>query len=287
MGKEHKYMWMIFLQSVLYGFMDIISKQVYQVMPIYCFLFLRYVLASGIMLLLWGKVIVSELKAVKIKTYIVPGVCMSCAFIFSNLALQYTTATNVSFIRSLSALLAPVLLLLFKKQKYKKTDIILQVFMLIGLYFLCAKGGLHGFGLGEMLALIAALLVAGSLVFGKDSLCHISAVSLSFVQALLAVIVCGVMSVATQSIGYATDAGSLQIVLSLIYAAVGCTIGGYMLQNVALKHISSKIVGMIQCVYPIATAVIAYFVLGERLSPLGIVGAILIIISVFLESVFD
>lgn len=65
--------------------------------------------------------------------------------------------------------------------------------MLIGLYLLYFKGGLGQFGLGEVLTLIAATLVAGSLVFGKSALQHISAKTLSFVQTVLALFFCGVL----------------------------------------------------------------------------------------------
>ena len=209
---------------------------------------------------------------------------MSCAFIFSNLALQRTTATNVSFLRSLSAIMVPVLLLAVFHQKYRRKDIIIQILMIVGLYLLCMKGGFHGIGLGELLALVAALLVAGSLVFGKSALQSISAVSLSFVQTILSVFVCGAMCVLTDSAGYLSRALDWKIVLALLYAAVGCTIGGYMLQNTALRHISSRITGMVQCLYPVATAAIAYFVLSER--P-GMVGAAVIIVAILLESAWD
>lgn len=79
------------------------------------------------------------------------------------------------------------------KQKYEKKEPFLQMAMLIGLYLLCAKGGLGQFGLGEVLTLIAATLVAGSLVFGKSALQHISAKMLSFVQTVLALFFCGVL----------------------------------------------------------------------------------------------
>ena len=278
---------MIVLQSVLYGAMDVISKLVYQIMPVYSFLFLRYVLASVIMLLIWHKTILSELKTARARSYILPSLCMSCAFIFSNLALQHTTATNVSFIRSLSAILVPVLLLLFFRQKYRRKDIMIQVLMVLGLYLLCIKGGFHGVGLGEALAFLAALLVAGSLVLGKQSLQSISAVSLSFAQTILSVLVCGMMCVLTNVLPYVKQAFDWKILLALTYAAIACTIGGYMLQNIALKHISSKIAGMVQCLYPVATAGIAYFVLDERLSLLGMIGAAIIIIAVLLESSGD
>ena len=278
------YIWLIVLQSVLYGIMDIISKLAYQEMSVYCFLFLRYVLATGLMLLFWRKQIVSELKAARLTDYLVPGLCMSCAFIFSNLALKFTAATNMSFIRSLSALIAPILAFLFFKQKYGKKEPFLQFAMLIGLYLLCAKGGLGQFGLGEMLALIAATLVAGSLVFGKSALQHISAKTLSFVQTALAVFFCGIAAAVTNSLQDVMQAGSATMLLYLLYAAIGCTIAGYMLQNVALEHISAKQVGIVQCLYPIATALAAFLVLGEVLTPAGIAGAVIITVCVLLEN---
>ena len=287
METKQKYIAMIVLQSILYGAMDIISKLVYHSMPVYSFLFLRYVLAAAIMLLIWHKTILRELKAANAKEYILPGLCMSCAFIFSNLALQRTTATNVSFLRSLSAVLVPVLLLVFFHQKYRRKDVVIQMLMIVGLYLLCMKGGFHGIGPGELLALIAALLVAGSLIFGKSALRSISAVSLSFVQTLLSVFVCGAMCILTDSASYLPRAFDWKIVLALLYAAIACTIGGYMLQNIALKHISSKVTGMVQCLYPVATAAIAYFVLHERLTLPGMVGAAVIIVSILLESAWN
>ena len=279
------YIWLIVLQSILYGIMDVVSKQAYQTMSVYCFLFLRYMLAAGIMLLLWGRQILTELQTVSPSHYILPGLCMSCAFIFSNLALRFTTATNMSFIRSLSALIAPLLALVFFGQRYGRKEIILQLFMLLGLYLLCAKGGLGGFGLGEAFALIAATLVAGSLVFGKTALEHISPKTLSFAQTALSVFFCGIAALATGTLQDATYAFSLRMLLYLVYAAVGCTIMGYLLQNVALAHISARQVGIAQCLYPIATALVAFFVLGEQLSFTGMIGAAIITICVLLENV--
>lgn len=279
-----KYIWLIVIQSVMYGIMDVVSKQAYQIMSVYCFLFLRYILASVIMLVLWGRQILSELRRVSVSYYIVPGLCMSCAFIFSNLALRFTSATNMSFIRSLSALIAPLLAFAFFRQRYRKKDIFLQLFMLLGLYLLCAKGGLGRFGLGEVFALIAATLVAGSLVFGKTALEHISAKSLSFVQTALAVVFCGIAVIMSGSMHEVLLAGSLRMILYLFYASIGCTIIGYLLQNVALVHISAKQVGIVQCLYPIATALVAYFVLGEKLSLLGVIGAVIITVCVILEN---
>lgn len=282
--RNTRYVLLIVLQSILYGIMDVVSKRAYAAMSVYCFLFLRYVLAAVLMLLLWRKELLGQLAHVPVRRYIVPSLCMSLAFVFSNLALQFTAATNMSFLRSLSALIVPLLSLIFLRQPIRRKELALGAVMLVGLYLLCAKGGLSRFGLGEVFALIAATLVAGSLVFGANALEYVSAKTLSFVQTLLSVLVCGAAACVTGSISDIPRAASPELLLSLLYAAVGCTIGGYMLQNIALRHISAKRIGTAQCLYPIATAVVAYIVLQERLSPSGLLGAGLITLCVLLEN---
>lgn len=280
--KKHFFIGMIVVQSIFYGIMDPVAKISYKSMPVFCFLTIRYIIATGIMLVIWRKKILQELKYASLKEYIIPSICMASAFIFSNLALRYTAATNVAFLRSLTALIVPFLMLIIYRKKYGSKEVGLQIVMLAGLYLLCAKGGLSTFGIGEVLSLVAATLVAGALVFGEKSLKHISAVTLSFVQSTLAIIICGIMGFATRSFS-GINTLNISIVLSLFYAAIFCTIGGYMLQNVALEHISAKTVGMVQCLYPVMTAVVAFVMLGEMLSILGLIAAGIITVCVFLE----
>lgn len=282
--EKQSYLWMIVVQSILYGLMDVVAKTTYQWIPVYCFLFLRYVLAAGIMAALWHGEILRDLKQVPMKRYLLPGVCMAAAFIFSNLALMFTSATNMSFIRSLSALIVPVLMLIAFRQKISRRELVLEGGMLAGLYLLCAKGGLGGFGLGEVFALIAASLVAGSLVFGKNALTYVSAKTLSFVQSALAAVFCFVAAWFHGDLTQIAAAASPNVLLSLGYAAVGCTIGGYMLQNVALERGSARKIGMVQCLYPIAAAGFAFALLEERLSISGMLGAGIITCCVLLEN---
>lgn len=67
---------MIVLQSVLYAILDPFSKLAYGKVPIYSFLTARYLLATGIMLLIWGRQILQELRCTSVKFYALPCVCM-------------------------------------------------------------------------------------------------------------------------------------------------------------------------------------------------------------------
>lgn len=277
---------MILLQSVLYGMLDPMSKRAYRQVPVYTFLMCRYLLATLGLLAFRGRRIVRELKTAPVKRYIVPCLCMAAAFIFSNAGLQMTAATNVAFLRSLSALIAPLMLLIFYRKPYGVYGALRQLGVLAGLYLLCAKGGLSSFGWGEICSLISATLGAGALVFGGQALHYISPATLSCVQTGLAVVMCGAASAVSGAFGQTDWAlfTHLDIAGTVVYAALGCTMAGYLLQNMALEHISPKLVGVLQCTYPVMTALTAYIVLGERLSVSGLIGAGVILVCVALES---
>jgi drug/metabolite transporter (DMT)-like permease len=56
--------------------------------------------------------------------------------------------------------------LLFRKH-YKWQLIIIQLMVLPGMYLLCVRGGLSGFGIGEIVAICAAILMAATLVLSQ------------------------------------------------------------------------------------------------------------------------
>jgi drug/metabolite transporter (DMT)-like permease len=77
---------------------------------------------------------------------------------------------------------------------------------------------------------------------------------------------------------------NMNIWMVIVYLAVGCTVMGYILQNTALEKVSAKTVALIQCLYPVMTAVFSYIILGEALSFAGIIGAGIILACVVAET---
>lgn len=277
---------MIVLQSVLYAILDPFSKLAYAQVPIYSFLTVRYILATLVMLLLWGKTIVRELRQTALHFYIFPCLCMAAAFIVSNTALKYTTVANVAFVRSLTAVIATLLLVIFFHKRFGIRTLVVLLLMVGGLYLLCAQHGMAEFGRGEVYALISASMVAAALVFGATALRHMQAITLSCAQSFGSIWLCmlaggydGTLMTTSWEKFWQSD-----ISLTLLYAAIGCTVAGYMLQNIALQYISSNLVGILQSLYPVLTAVVAYFVLGESMTLMGMLGAAVILGSVLLAS---
>ena len=277
---------LILLQSLLYGFGDPISKFAFDVMPVYSLLVLRYSMALVVLLLLFGKRIWKGLKQCSVKDWILPTLCMSGAYVVNNIALDLTAATSVAFLRSLATVMTPLLALAAYRRTERWQHIPIQCLVVVGLYLLCGLGGLSGFGLGEVLSLLSALLLAGSLVFGEHALERVDPITLSTLQVAASVLMAAICAPIFNG-GLHLELTTPTIWAIITYMAIGCTLAGYLLQNAALTTLSSRTAALLQCACPVLTAVFSRFVLGERLSVAGVIGAVIILICVVAETLLE
>lgn len=281
---KYKYIGFILLQSVIYGFGNPLTKIAFESITPFWSLSVRFTIAFLVFMLFFGKRITSSIKSVKPKVYLPASICMAAAYITCNLALNWTSATNVGFLMSLPVIFAPILALLAYKVKYRLIHVPVQIVVVIGLYLLCFDGNSFVFGKGEVTALITAISIAGALVFGEESLKQLDAAAVSAAQAGITALIslpCALIFESTKVLSQVT----LPAWTVVLYLAIFCTNIAYMLQNSALKHISAQAVSMLQCTQPILTAIISYFLLGEKLSTQGIIGAAIIIICIIAENI--
>lgn len=274
---------LVLLQSLLYGLGDPISKEAYDVMPVYSLLSIRYLMALLVLLIFAGKRIWRGLRTCSLRDCLLPCLCMGGAYLAGNIALGRAAATSVAFLRSLSTVMTPLLALVVYKRKLAAKHIPVQIMVVVGLYLLCGLGGLSGFGAGELFALLAALLLAGSLVFGENALERVDPVTLSALQMAASVIMASVCAPVFDG-GWHLELITPKIWLIIAYLAICCTLVGYMLQNAALTKIPSRTVALLQCFCPVLTAFFSYLILGERLSLPGVIGAWIILGCVAAET---
>lgn len=274
----------IMLQSVLYGFGNPLSKIAYESISALWCLAARFALASAVFMALFGRRIIREVRAVRPADYLPAGICMALAYTSCNLALERTSATNVGFLMSLSVVFAPLLEAVLNGRRLRPVQLPLLAAVVGGLYLLCCNGSAFSFGPGEAWALITAVSVAGGLVFGGRAMRQLSAVSVSAVQSGVTVLLNLVLALLLD------DAAALSRVQPVAwgvvaYLALGCTCIAYTLQNLALRGISPSAVSLLQCTQPILTALISFWLLGERLTPMGIAGAALILLCIAAQNV--
>ena len=274
---------LVVLQCVVYGFGDPISKIAFDAVPVYAMMTVRYSIAFAFCLLLFRKRIINTLRTVPLRAWLVPGLCIGLNYLLNNVALSMTDATSVAFLRSMSVIFTPALAFIMFGRRYSWQQILAQILVLPGIYLLCVKGGLSGFGAGEVIALLAACLAAGTLVLSGKYLEQVDPVSLTALQggcsAFLALIGCIIFEGRID-----VSAADAKIWTIIIYLAIMCTFLGYLLQNLALTGISERSVALIQSLCPVMTAVFSLLILGERLTPAGIIGAAIIILCSLSET---
>lgn len=274
----------ILLQNTLYGFGDPISKAAYEVLPVFSLLTVRYAIALLFMVLVFGKRILRGLRACSWRDWIVPALCIGGAYVVGNIALKLTAATSVAFLRSLSTVMTPLLAMAVYRRFLGKKHIPILILVVVGLYLLCGLGGLSGFGWGEVFALLSALFVSGSLIFGENALDRVDPVTLTAVQTAASVVMALVCTLFFEK-GMHLQGATMTHWAIILYLALACTFAGYFLQNAALLHISARIVALLQCICPVMTAIFSWLLLGETLSAAGLIGAAILLSCVAAETI--
>ena len=284
-GGTLPYALLILLQSVLYGFGNPLSKIGFRSITVLWCLGIRFSGAAVLMLLLFGRRTVRTLRAAQAGAWLPCSLAMAVAYASCNMALQFTTATNVGFLMSLPVLFTPALAWLLLKRPYPRRIIPIQLAVIVGLYLLCCGGESGGFtfGIGEVLGLVCALALAAALVFSERSLPGIDPVSMATAQATVTGVLC-----LTAALIFDDAAVLPQVTttawLVVAYLALTCTCLSYVLQNTALTRLSSYTVSLLQCTQTILTAACSYLLLRERLTVVGLTGAAIIVACVVWEN---
>lgn len=274
------------LQGLLFAGVDVFSKVAFESVPVLVFMTFRMGLTSLILFLARRKTITHDIRTVSPSLYILPASCLGVAIILSNIAVHYTAATSFAFIRSLTAVIAPLLMSIFFSRKYTLRDVLIQIMLVAGLYLLFAKGGLSGFGIGDILAFVCATLVATALVFGAEALKNINPVTMTFVQMSVGTVCGAVAGLVTGSFSrpWVETFFKRDIILVLLYCIFLGSLLGYIIQNKALGKISPATVGILQCAYPVFTMILADAILMEKLSTQGMIGSAIIIACIIAQS---
>lgn len=285
-SKLIKYVSYILLQSVIYGIGNPLTKIAYESITPFWLLTLRFFIAMFIFFIFFGKRLTAQLRTAKFSQYLPASLCMAIAYITCNLALNWTSATNVGFLMSLPVIFAPLLAIVILHQKYDFRYLPLQMIVTVGLYLLCCNDGGFTLNKGDFCALITAIALSGALVFAKKSLESLDAVTISAAQA-------GVTAFLSLTCALVFDDFSVVLNIEpaawavIVYLALICTSVAYVLQNSALIHLSSSTVSMLQCTQPILTAVFSFIILRETLSLRGIIGGLIIIGSVLTANLME
>lgn len=276
----------VLLQTGIFGFGSVVTKVAYSSLTPWWFLALRFGIASfALGLLCWPR-IAESLRASSIRDWLPAALCMAFAYVSCNVALNLTTATNVGFLSGLAVVFTPAFALVVLRSRYRVRHALFQVVVVAGMFLLCSNGGSLVFGWGEALALLCSAGCAGALVFSERTVGHMNVSALAFTQ-ITATFLVSLAGAFAFDAPLDVSAVSVEAWVIVVFMALVGTCLVFSIQNAALKNLPSATVSMLLATEPVFTAAFSWLILGESLSLVGMLGAVVIMGCVLGETALD
>ncbi len=217
------------------------------------------------------------------------GLLLFGGFTVQTVGLQYTTSSKSAFFTGLLVVLTPVVyvasqhILRLRRKALRVGNILGVAAAALGLYLLTASAGSE-FNSGDALTLICAFLFALYIVYLDSASSEPDKLQLTYVQFIF----CGTLGIISalllEHIRVSMSAVSLG---SFLYLAIVATIIAMWVQNRYQGETSPTRAAVIFSLEPVTAAVFGYFIRGEVLGTVGIIGGCTVLLGVLVSEVSD
>ena len=276
MQENHKYNIYMVIATIFFGMTYVLTKICLNYSTELHIISFRFLIAFVISLIFLQKKIF-PIKIKEILYSLILSVLLFMVFITMTIGVKYTTATNASFLISLSVIFIPFFSWIFNKEKPKKSIFI----ALMGIMLLTLDKNLE-FHIGDILCLICSLLFSFHVLITERFVKNNNPITLGVLQF-------GGVALLSFLVQYPIEKFTLpkneKFWISLMILSVFCTALAYIIQTVSQKKLSSTLIGLILSLEPIFSGIFGYFILNEYLSPQQYMGAFLLLISIIYVTV--
>lgn len=280
MQENHKYNIYMVIATIFFGMTYVLTKICLNYSTELHIISFRFLIAFVISLIFLQRKIF-PIKIKEILYSLILSVLLFMVFITMTIGVKYTTATNASFLISLSVIFIPFFSWIFNKEKPKKSIFIVLIIALIGIMLLTLDKNLE-FHIGDILCLICSLLFSFHVLITERFVKNNNPITLGVLQF-------GGVALLSFLVQYPIEKFTLpkneKFWISLMILSVFCTALAYIIQTVSQKKLSSTLIGLILSLEPIFSGIFGYFILNEYLSPQQYIGAFLLLISIIYVTV--
>jgi drug/metabolite transporter (DMT)-like permease len=209
------------------------------------------------------------------------GIFLAFHFILWFESLNYTSVASSVVLVTLQPIFAFLGTYLFFKERFSAGAIISMVIALFGSVII-SWGDFQVSGMalfGDILAFIAAIAVTAYFLLGQNARKRLSLMTYTYVVYGVSSITLILYNLLLQNpfFGYSTDYWLVFLALAVIP-----TFFGHTLFNWALKWLSTSTISMAIVFEPIGASVLAYFILGEKITWSQWLGGTIVIFGLFL-----
>jgi drug/metabolite transporter (DMT)-like permease len=206
------------------------------------------------------------------------GVVLFVAFAFQTTGIQITTPSNAGFITGLAVVFTPLILYFVTGEKTSSLQLAGAVIALAGLALLSARG--FEFHTGDLLILLCAVFFAAHIVVLSKGRFSGSPLAFAVIQLFTVGVLSLFWSVAAGEFTLPADRVSQVIVGLLAILSTGLA---YAVQTKAQTMIPAQKIALILLAEPVFSGLFGYFLAGDRLTSINLLGAALIILGMFVS----
>ncbi|MED4583312.1 DMT family transporter [Brevibacillus choshinensis] len=213
----------------------------------------------------------------------VTGVALFNLFMFW--ALERTDATNVGLLSTLNPVSIAIFSFLLVKEKIRPLQILAMLISFGGVLVVLSKGDLRHlanlhFNVGDLWMLAAVAM------WGIYSVC--ARWAMQSVTPLMSTLYSGVFGVALMLpfnlTTFTVQNTNWSFWVSLFYVGVLATVVSMVMWNVGVQKVGATSAGMFLNFNPVFTAILAFFLLGERMTTIQLLGSVIVIVGCYLFS---
>jgi drug/metabolite transporter (DMT)-like permease len=249
---------------------------------------LRFLLSTLILFLVAHKTCLKTTRSA-IKHGSVLGFLLYLGFVLQTIGIKYTTASKAAFFTGMLVPLTPVVQFIaqhwfnVRKRPLKIGNILGVICAAGGLYLLTSPEG-SAFNIGDALNLICALFFAIFIVYLDTIPADTDKLQLTFVQFLFCGVVGVIVALPFEEIRVST---SSEFIIALLYLTIFATVITMWAQNRFQGDTTPTRAAVIFAMEPVVAAIFGFYVRGEIIGLLGIIGGVVIVSGLILSEFSD
>jgi drug/metabolite transporter (DMT)-like permease len=244
-------------------------------MSVYQIIFFRAMLAlSLIIFVLIVKKNLKELLPEKIFLTLLMGIFEGISILAFFKALETSTLSDSIFLAYSAPVWSIIFAYIFLKEKIEKKTVISMLIAILGILLIVDPRNLSlSFQLGNIYALISGIFYAAMAIAAKPILEKKSGYYAAFWQYTIIAIIFGLFS----GFSFTGASDNMPALLGLGIFATGASAILFM---EGIKKIKGQEIFIITSLEPVFASILAFFILGEKMEALAVLGGILIIIGI-------
>jgi len=268
--------------TIIWGSTFVLTKFILENASPFVYVAVRFFIASLLFAALFFRRLRTISKDAVVKGLVL-GVLLFLGFMLQTIGMKFTTASKSAFVTGLMVVFTPIFQLVIERKAPKIGNIIGVALIAIGLYLLTSPKGSE-FNIGDALTLVCAVLFSIYTVyldiFGKE---HDPA-HLTFIQfastTILAAIAIPFLETAHLNLTF-------NFLLNLAYLAVMPTVVALYVMAKYQKYTTPTRSAIIYSMEPPVAAIFAFFIIGEQIGMIGVIGGVLILFGLIVSELSD